>query len=130
MSGMAVRVDEGVPIPELLRAAPHVRAVLDRYGLRGCGGERGPAESLGTFARAHDVPVDRLLAEIRDRLAAGPSPAAPAVDERGARLADAVYRPFFRAGILSCSPWGRPGGPTCWCASPWPGRSRRPGCTR
>src|SRR5215216_6625434 len=52
----SIRVDGGVRIPELLRDAPHVRPVLDRYGLRGCGGERGPA--------------------------------------------DAVYRPFFRAGIL------------------------------
>jgi hypothetical protein len=32
-----------VLIPDLLRAAPQVRPVLDRYGLRGCGGEAGPA---------------------------------------------------------------------------------------
>ena len=28
-------------IPDLLRVAPQVRPVLDRYGLRGCGGELG-----------------------------------------------------------------------------------------
>jgi hypothetical protein len=49
-------VNESVQIPDLLRLAPGVRPVLDRYGLRGCGGEWGPAESLGFFARAHDVP--------------------------------------------------------------------------
>ena len=39
-------------IPDLLRAPPQTRAVLDRYGLRGCGGPLGPMESLDFFARA------------------------------------------------------------------------------
>ena len=55
------RFDETVSLPDLLRAAPEVRPVLDRYGLRGCGGPDGPAESVGFFARAHDVPVGQLL---------------------------------------------------------------------
>ena len=37
--------------------------VLDRYGLRGCGGTLGPHESLAFFAPAHDVPPDQLLWE-------------------------------------------------------------------
>ena len=37
-------------IPDLLKAAPQVRPVLDRYGLRGCGGPLGPMESLAFFA--------------------------------------------------------------------------------
>lgn len=89
-------------IPDLLRADPALRPVLDRYGLRGCGGELGPHESLAFFARAHDVPVERLLAELNaareeggcecggDHLAAHvPSPA------------DSIYRPFFKAGIAT-----------------------------
>src|SRR5262245_64194138 len=93
-------VDESVRIPDLLRLAPDVRPILDHYGLRGCGGERGPAESLGFFARAHDVPVERLLREVRERLARRPGPAAsPGGAEGSARLADAIYRPFFKAGI-------------------------------
>ncbi|HZY84465.1 MAG TPA: NnrS family protein [Gemmataceae bacterium] len=84
-----------VLIPDLLRAAPQVRPVLDRYGLRGCGGPEGPAESLEFFARAHEVPLPALLEELR---AAGAAPApAPA---NGAGPADAIYRPFFKAGIL------------------------------
>src|SRR5438034_751732 len=98
MNATAQRIDEGVQIPDLLRAAPHVRPVLDRYGLRGCGGRRGPAESLGYFARAHGVPVEQLLGEIRTRLAAGPE--ATAAPEAPAAWADAIYRPFFKAGIL------------------------------
>ncbi len=90
-------LDEKVLLPDLLRRAPQVRPVLDRYGLRGCGGAHGPVESLEFFARAHDVPLDRLLREVR--AAAGAAGAngqpAPAGDAR----ADAIYRPFFKAGI-------------------------------
>jgi hypothetical protein len=83
-------------IPDLLRGAPQVRGVLDRYGLRGCGGALGPHESLGFFAQAHDVPLDRLLREIRAEMERPTSAAAPAT---AANRADAIYRPFFRAGI-------------------------------
>jgi hypothetical protein len=86
-------VDEKVRIPDLLRAAPQARPVLDRYGLRGCGGPLGPEESLGFFARAHDVPVERLVREVRaslDRPEATASTAGPA---------DAIYRPFFKSAI-------------------------------
>jgi hypothetical protein len=82
-------------IPDLLRAAPRARAVLDAYGLRGCGGALGPMETLAFFASAHDVPLRRLLDELRAACQQqGPAPpAAP-------RLEDAIYRPFFKAGIL------------------------------
>lgn len=98
-------------IPELLRRAPQARPVLDRYGLRGCGGELGPHESLAFFARAHDVPVERLLSELEEILQAGPSgadgdsPAAATDDIASAAAAyteqpgDTIYRPFFKAAI-------------------------------
>lgn len=93
-------IDETVKIPDLLRAAPHVRPVLDRYGLRGCGGQWGPAESLGFFARAHDVDVNRLLAEIRECLACGPDAGTEKEGPGGHPLfADTIYGPFFKAGI-------------------------------
>ena len=85
-------IDEQVVIPDLLRAAPQVRPVLDRYGLRGCGGALGPVETIGFFARAHDAPLPTLLQELRDAL---PRPATPAAGQ----AADGIYRPFFRAGI-------------------------------
>src|SRR3954453_3524224 len=91
-------IDAELAIPDLLRAAPRARLVLDRYGLRGCGGPLGPQESLGFFAQAHDVPLDRLLAEIRAEVAR-PSPATVPLPTIDAGLADTIYRPFFRAGI-------------------------------
>jgi hypothetical protein len=100
MTALASWPDESVLIPDLLRAAPQVRPVLDRYGLRGCGGPLGPHESLGFFARAHDVPLDRLLKEVRDRLGRPTPGPGPAPAEAGGRLGDAIYRPFFKAGIV------------------------------
>jgi hypothetical protein len=95
MNATAEWIDGQLLIPDLLRAAPQTRPVLDRYGLRGCGGEHGPVESLGFFAKAHDVPLPRLLAELREATllpTAAVKPEAPSV-------ADAIYRPFFKAGI-------------------------------
>jgi hypothetical protein len=102
-------------IPELLRRAPQTRAVLDRYGLRGCGGANGPAETLGYFARAHEVPMESLVREVRSavglmpshgamngNLASSSNPAAaslPVLDNSQPLPEDAIYRPFFKAGI-------------------------------
>jgi hypothetical protein len=88
-----------VLIPDLLRAAPQVRGVLDRYGLRGCGGAEGPHETLGFFAKAHDVPLPRLLEELRAAADLPPEPPRCGCCEADARLADTIYRPFFKAGI-------------------------------
>jgi hypothetical protein len=96
MNVTAEWIDGQVLIPDLLRAAPQARPVLDRYGLRGCGGEAGPVESLGFFARAHDVPLPRLLDELRE---ACEGPAAPPAAAPAGPAGDAIYRPFFKAGI-------------------------------
>jgi len=93
-------IAEGLPIPELLRTAPQVRTVLDRYGLQGCGGPLGPAETLGFFARAHDVPIGQLLNELREQLAKTPETARPAPAAPASALSDTIYRPFFKTGIL------------------------------
>lgn len=85
-----------VLIPELLQDHPAARTVLDRYGLKGCGGPLGPQESLAFFARTHGVPLDRLLGEIQSAVGK-PAPDAPALGPRW--TADAIYRPFFLGGI-------------------------------
>jgi hypothetical protein len=90
-------IDGQVSIAELLRVAPQVRPVLDRYGLKGCGGPLGPAESLAFFARAHDVDLSRLLEELR-AAAQQTSFALPLADAPS--IGDTIYRPFFKAGML------------------------------
>lgn len=96
-------------IPDLLFRAPESRAVLDRFGLNGCGGTAGPAESLGWFARAHDIPMESLLREVRAVVPVEASPVPPVsamaqaslpiLDNPQPRPEDAIYRPFFKAGI-------------------------------
>jgi hypothetical protein len=98
-------------IPELLATRPSARRILDKYGLHGCGGPQGPVETLGFFARAHDVSLERLLTELREapedalRLRqASHSVGQPVTREPVASpapdLADTIYRPFFKAGIV------------------------------
>lgn len=91
-------LNEKAMIPDIIRRAPQLRLVLDRYGLRGCGGPLGPVESLGFFARAHDVPIDRLLAELRQQLQESNS-APKFVPSARSSPTDHIYRPFFKAGI-------------------------------
>jgi hypothetical protein len=89
-------IDGQLLIPDLLRTAPEVRPVLDRYGLKGCGGPLGPVETLAFFARAHEVELPVLLDELRTACA-GPT---ASIGTPGASLADRIYRPFFKAGIV------------------------------
>lgn len=93
-------ITEKVQIPDLLRTAPQLRPVLDRHGLHGCGGRWGPVESLEFFARAHDVPIQTLLSELRAEWKQPPAPVPLKVLEPAPPLGDRIYRPFFRAGVL------------------------------
>ncbi len=87
-------------IPELLRRAPQARSILDQYGLRGCGGPLGPEESLEFFARAHDVPLDRMLDELHRVLRQEKPPVnLPVLGQVEPQPSDTIYRPFFKAGI-------------------------------
>ena len=101
-AGDVVGVDTA--LPDLFQSHPATRAVFNRYGLRGCGGERGPAETLGFFAAAHGVAIEPLLEQvrrvIRDPLARQQA-SAQLHDDARPRLADAIYRPFFLAGIAT-----------------------------
>ncbi|HLE62792.1 MAG TPA: NnrS family protein, partial [Pyrinomonadaceae bacterium] len=84
-------------LPDIVSRYPATRAVLDRYGLHGCGGPQGPREQLGWFARLHGVPAEQLLSELKAAAinpVAGQAAFAPS-------LADSIYRPFFLAGIAT-----------------------------
>jgi hypothetical protein len=92
-------------IPDLLVHHPQARRVLDRYGLRGCGGQLGPVESLGFFAATHGVDDETLLAELKATVeeSATARPASPGADHVAAsaaeNVADTIYRRFFLGGI-------------------------------
>src|SRR5215212_1811059 len=93
-------------LPDVLAEFPGTREVFDRYGLYGCGGTQGPREKIGWFARLHGVPIDKLLSELSS---AASKPATVNFDSSPS-IADAIYRPFFFAGVatlltLGCM-WG------------------------
>lgn len=84
-------------LPEIVERYPATRAVLDLYGLHGCGGPQGPREQLGWFARLHDVPIEKLLRELNEAA----SQTASDVPEFAPSIGDTIYRPFFLAGIAT-----------------------------
>src|SRR5262245_29154208 len=84
-------------IRELLGRFPHTRSVLDRYGLKGCGGPEGPMETLGFFARAHGIELSLLLQELQQ---AAETPQRIEAREE-VSPADTIYRRFFKAGIAT-----------------------------
>jgi hypothetical protein len=89
-------------LPDVLRRHPGARAVFDKYGLQGCGGPHGPAESVAYFARAHGVPEAELIDELNDA-AAHPSrtpSAAAQTPDLLEELANTMYRRFFKAGLV------------------------------
>lgn len=97
-------LDLDTPLPELLQRHPAARAVLDRYGLRCCEAAQGPEGSIRFFARAHGVPEEQLLRELQAAAAASradePSSAqAASVAAEASPWGDAIYRPYFLAGI-------------------------------
>ena len=104
---------------DLFERCPATRAVFNRYGLRGCGGTHGPAESVAFFASAHGVELNRLMAELRAVLTqpADRTRALRQLQEDGRpRLVDAIYRPFFLAGMFIVLTVGAAWGALMLCA--------------
>jgi hypothetical protein len=88
-------------LPDLLRLHPEARVVLDRHGLRGCGGPLGPYESIGYFARVHGIQEARLLHELEQAITARGTrrdTAETVPDAPGP--ADTIYRRYFLGAIL------------------------------
>jgi hypothetical protein len=71
---------------------PGIEAVLDRHGLRGCGGPAGPIEEIGFFARMHQVDPAALLRDLNNFVARreGSVPA-PVVERRPAQVTQLYF---------------------------------------
>lgn len=93
-------------LPDVVARFPATRAVLDQYGLKGCGGPTGPGQSVARFARLYGMSLDRLLGELNE-VASRPQPEWASANPS---IADTIYRPFFLAGIITVlsvgSLWG------------------------
>lgn len=89
-------------LPDVLRTYPGLRRIFDRYGLRGCGGPNGPAETIEYFARAHGVDRDNLMNELNNAAARphASEDTASSARDRLDELGDTIYRRFFKAGVV------------------------------
>ncbi len=97
MEVAALEIAPQTTVAEVVRHCPTARRIFDSHGLKGCGGEHGPEETLSFFASVHGVALDTLLRELGDEIA-HPSQA-PYIYR--ASVADSIYRPFFKAGIAT-----------------------------
>jgi hypothetical protein len=89
-------ITSNTSVAEIVQRCPNARAIFDRHGLKGCGGEHGPSEPLGFFAAVHQADVDELLREIKGEME-HPSVQTYIYKET---LQDYIYRRFFKAGIV------------------------------
>src|SRR5262245_11394893 len=97
-------ISREMELPAILGRYPSCRAVFDRYGLTGCGGEMGPQEPLWFFARAHRVDEDRLIAELEEAAHIGEhNPRQPRFIPVPAAT---IYQRFFKAAILTMFTFG------------------------
>jgi len=99
-SANSIQINRDTMLPDVLRHFPAARQVFDRYGLRGCGGPYGPAESIGYFASAHGVDAERLLVELNQAIANPANAEQMAPAHATEVLADSIYRRFFKAGVV------------------------------
>ena len=83
-------------IAEILKLCPSARRIFDRHGLKGCGGENGPAEALEFFASVHQVDLEAILRDLNAEM--HNPPREPYVYQES--LADYIYRRFFKTAIV------------------------------
>src|SRR5579871_2019269 len=92
-----MEISERSSVREVIGRYPAARVVCEKYGLDGCGGPDGPDEPIALFARAHEVEVAHLLADLRAAaVAAPPKAAAPTTRERD------DYRYYLSAAAITC----------------------------
>ncbi len=96
-------------LPEVVERYPETRKVSNKYGLKGCGGPKGPREPVAWFARLHNVPLQQLLDELNE--AARESLEGKVTEVRfEPTIADTIYQPYFSAASAFSVVFGAIGG--------------------
>ena len=65
----ATKITRDTSVAEIVKLCPGARRIVDRHGLKGCGGEHGPSEPLSFFAAVHQANLEELLREINAEMA-------------------------------------------------------------
>src|SRR5579883_2104565 len=89
------KITKNTSVAEIVKRCPGARRIFDEHGLRGCGGEHGPNESLSFFAAVHQANLDELLRAINAEVA---NPSKSYVYRES--LQDHIFRRFFKAGVI------------------------------
>ncbi|MDO8588436.1 MAG: NnrS family protein [Armatimonadota bacterium] len=96
MSNIARIVPE-MTVREVNAKYPACREVFNKHGMGGCGGQYGPPEPIDFFARAHNVSIDELIADLEAAASAGTK----ATGETDAeKLSGVIYKRFVKAALF------------------------------
>ncbi|MGC2545904.1 MAG: NnrS family protein, partial [Silvibacterium sp.] len=90
------KITGSMSVAEILKLRPSARRIFDEHGLKGCGGESGPAEPLEFFISVHDVDLETILKDLNAKIG-DPAKKDYVCHES---LADYIYRRFFKAAIV------------------------------
>lgn len=90
-------ITENTSVAEVVKSIPAARRIFDRHGLHGCGGAKGPNESLSFFAAVHQVNLGELLEELNAETLRPSKKEDRYVYQES--LQDYIYRRFFKSGI-------------------------------
>lgn len=91
-----VKITGSMSVAEILKLCPSARRIFDAHGLKGCGGENGPAELLEFFVAVHEANLEALLKDLNAEIE-NPAKADYVYHES---LADYIYRRFFKTAII------------------------------
>ncbi|MDT7971374.1 MAG: DUF1858 domain-containing protein, partial [Armatimonadota bacterium] len=86
-------------LPDMVAKFPATRQVLDKYGLKGCGGPTGPREPVAWFARLHNVPLQQLLEELNEAARQSLQDGETTIRFE-LTFADTIYQPYFTAAAF------------------------------
>ncbi|MCL5105050.1 MAG: NnrS family protein [Armatimonadetes bacterium] len=92
-----IRITLEMTVREVNAKYPGCREVFNRHGMGGCGGQFGPPEPINFFAKAHNVSVDELIADLKAAAAFGAEGARETDDEK---LSGKMYKWFVKAALI------------------------------
>lgn len=83
---------------DIIAAYPATAELFSRYGLMGCGGERGPDEPLQWFAEVHNINAQTLLSEVK-AVIHGQQNSVTSSQKPGLPAGEALYKRFIFAAL-------------------------------
>ncbi|HWP93066.1 MAG TPA: DUF1858 domain-containing protein [Thermodesulfobacteriota bacterium] len=90
-------IKEEMLIADIIEQYPSTKEVFEKYGV--CSGGIMPRETLGFFARAHQIELQMILAELNNA-SRRPHSTKNEATVPGESIGEALWRRFFKSGII------------------------------